>query len=56
MHITRNQEKRLLSISQKAYLEKILENAGMMLCNPVRQAYQLEVSKTVSRRHVHHGS
>jgi transposase InsO family protein len=35
MHITRDREKRLLSISQKAYLEKILENAGMTQCNPV---------------------
>jgi hypothetical protein len=35
MHITHNHEKRLLSISQKTYLEKILENAGMSQCNPV---------------------
>jgi hypothetical protein len=35
MHITRDREKRLLSISQKTYLEQILENAGMSQCNPV---------------------
>jgi hypothetical protein len=35
MHITRDREKRLLSVSQKTYLEKILENAGMSQCNPV---------------------
>jgi hypothetical protein len=35
IHIMHDQEKRLLAISQKAYLEKILENAGMSQCNPV---------------------
>ena len=35
MHITRDREKRLLTVSQKSYLEKILENAGMSHCNPV---------------------
>ncbi|OJA19181.1 hypothetical protein AZE42_14174, partial [Rhizopogon vesiculosus] len=35
MHITRDREKHLLSVSQKSYLEKILENAGMSHCNPV---------------------
>lgn len=35
MHITRDHEKCLLTISQKSYLEKILENAGMSQCKPV---------------------
>jgi hypothetical protein len=35
MHITHDREKRLRTISQKAYLERILENAGMTMCNPV---------------------
>jgi transposase InsO family protein len=35
MHIIRDREKRLLSVSQRTYLEKILENAGMSHCNPV---------------------
>jgi hypothetical protein len=36
MHIMCNHKKRTLSVSQKTYLEKILENAGMSQCNPVR--------------------
>ena len=35
MHITRDREKRLLTVSQQSYLEKILENAGMSQCKPV---------------------
>jgi transposase InsO family protein len=35
MHITRDREQRIITVSQKAYLEKILENAGMSQCNPV---------------------
>jgi hypothetical protein len=35
MHIMCNHKKHTLSVSQKTYLEKILENAGMSQCNPV---------------------
>jgi hypothetical protein len=35
MHITRDREQRVISVSQKTYLEKILEDAGMSQCNPV---------------------
>lgn len=35
MHITRDRENHLITVNQKAYLEKILENAGMSQCNPV---------------------
>jgi hypothetical protein len=35
MHIMHDCEKCTLSVSQKTYLEKILENTGMSQCNPV---------------------